>query len=234
MYNLFTPVEKARLNNTFTNGLSRFTQNNCQVTLENGLYHIYRPANLTTASNGYTMWGGIFIYNEGITGSQILIKGHSYIIKFHVKGKSSSTPEKMRWSYHADWEGDNSLLPTPTNVSYQTIPANFNGEMECFYKWTLSDDIYKVAETGYGSKVAGGTYLSYNMFAMNFGYSSTGELGTDLYLSNFRMYDLTNLTEKVNVKKTGELNATIIQDPDYSKLSMYKDSEILCKDLYEV
>ena len=148
MYNLFAPVEKARLNNSFKNGLMHYVMDNCQVSLQNGLYRIYRPANLAASNK---QWGGLRINNTQITGSQILVKGHTYIIKFHVRGKSSNAPAKMRWSYEMGWEGDNSLLPAPTNVSYQTIPANFNGEMECFYKWTLSDDIYKVAETGYGS-----------------------------------------------------------------------------------
>jgi hypothetical protein len=235
MYNLFAPVEAARLNNSFTNGLSRYTQANMQVTLENGLYHVYSPPNLIhDSSTMHNMWGGLRINNTGVTGTQLLTKGHTYIIKFHVRGKCSRSPEKFRWSYEMGWEGDSALATNPTNVTSDFIPNPFNGEKECFYKFTVSDDIYKVCSKSYGSHTAGTTYLSYDHFCFNYPYGNTGELGVDLYLSNFRMYDLTNNTEKPIAKKSGEVNAIIMQDPDKTQVSMYRDSEILCKDLYEI
>ena len=42
MYNIFQPVEEARITNSINSyGLRGYTQENCQVTLENGLYRIY-------------------------------------------------------------------------------------------------------------------------------------------------------------------------------------------------
>lgn len=235
MYNMFAPVEAARLNNSFTNGLSRYTQANMQVTLENGLYHVYSPPNIIhDSSTMHNMWGGLRINNTGITGSQILTKGHTYIIKFHVFGKCSRSPEKFRWSYEMGWEGDSALATAPTNVSSNFIPNPFNGEMDCFYKFTVSDDIYKVCSKSFSSYVAGNTYLSYSHFCFNYPYGNTGELGVDLYLSDFRMYDLTNLTEKAGVAKNGALTCTLIQNPDYTKVSMFKDTDITCSEIYEI
>lgn len=235
MYNMFAPVEAARISNTFTNGLDRYTQANMQITLENGLYHVYSAPNLNTTDNGKTMWGGLRIYNTNITGTQILTKGHTYIIKFHVKGKCSRSPEKFRWSYDMGWEGNNAgLLPQPTNVTYDFIPNPFQGEKECFYKFTVSDDIYKTCTVSYSNKVAGNSYLSYHHFCFNYPYGNTGSLGVDLYLSDFRMYDLTNNTDKPTVDKNGTLKTVLIQNPDYDNVSMFKDTEINCKDFYEI
>ena len=234
MYNIFTPVEAARLNNLFTNGLSRYTQANMQITLENGLYHVYSAPNLNTTDNGKTMWGGLRINNTGVTGTQLLTKGHTYIIKFHVSGKCSRSPEKFRWSYEMGWEGDAALAPNPTNVTSDFIPNPFQGEKECFYKFTVSDDIYKTCSKSFSSYVAGNSYLSYSHFCFNYPYGNTGELGVDLYLSDFRMYDLTNSTEKPQILKNGELRGIIIQNPSYNKASIFNDTEMTIKDIYEV
>lgn len=233
MYNIFTPIEAARLNNSFTNGLNRYTQANVSITLENGLYHIYTAPNLNTTDDGKTMWGGLRIDNLGVTGTQLLTEGHTYIIKFHAKGKCSRSPEKFRWSYDMGWEGDSALAPQPTNVSSNFIPNPFNGEMDCFYKFTVSDEVYKTCSKSYSNKVAGNQYLSYNHFCFNYPYGNTGELGVDLYLSDFRMYDLTNSDDKPTFLKNGEVQATIIQNSDYDKAAIFQDTEINCKELYE-
>ena len=234
MYNIFTPIEAARLNNSFTNGLSRYTQANMQVTLENGLYHVYSAPNLNTTDNGKTMWGGLRINNTGVTGTQLLTKGHTYIIKFHVSGKCSRSPEKFRWSYEMGWEGDTALAPNPTNVTSDFIPNPFNGSKDCFYKFTVSDDIYKTCSKSFSSYVAGNSYLSYSHFCFNYPYGNTGELGVDLYLSDFRMYDLTKNNDKPTFLRNGVVQATIIQNPDYNKVSMFKDTDITCNDFYEI
>lgn len=232
---MFLPVEQARISNTFTNGLTAYTQANMQVTLVNGLYHVYSPPNLTVANNGNTMWGGLRINNLGVTGTQLLIKGHSYIIKFHVKGKCSRSPEKFRWSYEMGWEGDPALATAPTNVTSDFIPNPFNGEKDCFYRFTVSDDIYKVCAKSFGNNyVAGNTYLSYAHFCFNYPYGNTGDLGVDLYLSNFRMYDITSMTTNASFMKNGVAKGQLIQDSGYTNASLFKDNDIQCNDFYEV
>lgn len=234
MYNLFTPVEEARLSNSFKNGLNKYTQANMQVTLENGLYHVYSAPNLNTTDDGKTMWGGLRIDNTSITGSQILTQGHTYVIKFHVKGQCSRAPEKFRWSYNMGWEGDSALLAQPTNVTYNFVPNPFEGSMECFYKFTVSDSIYKTCSTTFSSFTAGNSYLSYHHFCFNYPYGNTGNLGVNLYLSDFRMYDLTNSTEKQRINKNSTVIATFMENDDYSKVSMTKDTEILSNEFYEI
>jgi hypothetical protein len=231
---MFAPVEAARLNNSFTNGLSRYTQANMSVTLQNGLYHVYSAPNLNTTDNGKTMWGGLRINNTGVTGTQLLTKGHTYIVKFHVFGQCSRSPEKFRWSYEMGWEGDAALLAQPTNVTYDFIPNPFQGAKECFYKFTVSDDIYKTCSKSFGNFTAGNSYLSYHHFCFNYPYGNTGSLGVDLYLSDFRMYDLTNNNETVNMTDNGVLNCTPFENSDYTKASITKDTEILGNNFYEV
>ena len=244
MYNIFLPIEQARISNTFTNELNRYTQANCQVTLENGLLRIYRPPNALNKASGGTnnMWGGLRIRN--LTGSSAnptssnifnLQEGHTYIIKFHVKGKTSNTVFYMRWTNLMGWDPANSgLLPDPSNVKFLKPQADFQGEMDCFYQFTLSDRIYKTCTNAYDQYVAGNTYLSYSDFQFSFEYTNTGELGTDLYLSNFRMYDLTNITEKIQVQKNTITKSILIEDSDYTKVSYFKDTEIYSPEFYEV
>jgi len=64
--NILFPAELSRTKLEFTNGLSRYTQANCQVNLVEDGYHIYRPPNLTQSANGNTMWGGLQLVNQSV------------------------------------------------------------------------------------------------------------------------------------------------------------------------
>jgi len=64
--NILFPAELSRTKLEFTNGLSRYTQSNCQVNLVEEGYHIYRPPNLTQSANGNTMWGGLQLVNQSV------------------------------------------------------------------------------------------------------------------------------------------------------------------------
>jgi hypothetical protein len=64
--NILFPAELSRTKLEFTNGLSRYTQANCQVNLVEDGYHIYRPSNLTQSANGNTMWGGLQLVNQSV------------------------------------------------------------------------------------------------------------------------------------------------------------------------
>ena len=52
MENLIYKVECALLDKSYRDGLDNYTQANCQVTLTDNGFRIYRPPNLTTANNG--------------------------------------------------------------------------------------------------------------------------------------------------------------------------------------
>lgn len=231
MYNIFQPVEEARITNSINSyGLRGYTQENCQVTLENGLYRIYRPANLDQNNQ---QWGGLVICNTEITGNQILMKGHTYIIKFHVKGKSSNECEGLKWVYYPGLRIEASgLIPSPINVTYNRPGVNFNGEMDCFYKFTVSDDVYKVCTYTHGNFVEGETYLSYHSFMYYWGYTATGTEGTDVYLSDFRMYDITD-PEKIQFENNSTVKTRLMSGPSITKAQMYKDTEFFCNDIYE-
>lgn len=201
MSNLLFHTECALLDKKYENGLSSYTQSNCQVTLMDNGYHIYRPPNLVYPDCGNTVWGGLKL-DFSVLPSHLLLKGHTYIILFNVKGQSSNAAN-IGWTHNMGW-GGGGLTPSPSNVSYGVPEANFSGEKQVFYQFTISDDIYKTCTSSYSSFAAGQRYLSYKHFYYQYGYSSTGTLGTDLYLTNFRMYDITE-TNGTFVKKTGVL-----------------------------
>ena len=228
--NLLFPFENALLDKRWENGLSVYTQSNCHCTLTDDGLRIYRPANINPTDNGNTMWGGLRLRQYDIYGENLLEKYHTYIILFDIKGQSTDKA-KFTWTNNMSWDGGG-LSPTPSNRYYKGIPANFQGEQLCYYKWTIEDDVYKVCTSSYSSFVAGETYLSYKELAFRFDYTDTGDLGTDLYLSNFRMYDIT-AWEKQGMGIDGILKAISIMEGN-DKTALHFSGEMHANQIYEV
>lgn len=242
MKNIFYKPNEAIEIKTFQNGLSSYTQKNCQVTLTDNGYRIYRPPNLTTSANGKTMWGGLKIINSSGSNTHLydsskdnffgLIKGHSYIIRFHVTGQSHNTFDTFYWGNQMGWSGGG-LTPNPSDIKSHKIPIDFNGEDECYYQFTINDDIVKTCTTTYSYATAGNQYLSYNHFCVGFEYSSTGELGTDLYITNLRMYDVTDNEKNYSITKEGIiLPAQVIEMP-INQVSIQNSGDLICNNFYE-
>ena len=224
MNNLLELTEYSLRKKIMSYGLSSCTQSNCSCTLTDSGYRIYRTPNVNPTDNGQTMWGGLVIYPFNIA-SNILQKDHRYVIMFHVKGKSSGAVTDVSWSNQVGW-GGGGLTPTPTiNRNTMNLPANFNGETDVLYDFTINDDIYKVCTSSYSSFVAGNTYLSYNGFKFGFEYIDTGAWGTDLYITNIRMYDITNYTSSVNLAKSGILNISALNEIDgNARINKYSEA----------
>lgn len=237
--NMIFPIELSRSNLQFTNGLSKYTQANCQVTLTDQGYHIYRPPNLTLANDGSTMWGGLKLVNQKTDGIATyddnrdnnwgLQKGHTYFAAFHAKGKSSNSAS-WAWSNNMGWSGGG-INASPTIIINTGIPSNFQGEKDCIFIFTINDDIAKNCTSAYSSYVVGTTYLSYRHLAFNWVYGSTGELGTDLYLTNFRLYDITDQISQI--KKTGVINFSSLVEQT-NKAQIRKNSELLATEFIEM
>lgn len=197
--NLLQPIEIALRNKTFENGLLSYTQSNCQVTLTDKGYRIYRPPNLTLSEVGQTVWGGLKIQPHEID-SNILIQGHTYIILFDVEGQTSNYPD-IGWSNNMGY-GGHDLMPNPSDVEYVGVPSNFSGKMNVKYRFTINDSIYKTCTYSYSYFVEGEQYLSYKDFYFKFEYQDTGSLGTDLYITNIQMYDITT-NKNIEINKKG-------------------------------
>ena len=208
MKNIIEKCNNALLDKAFRDGLYFFTQSNCQVTLTDIGYRIYRPPNVNPTDNGNTMWGGLVIkpFNAD---SNALEKNHTYIIKFEVMGKTSNAVSDVNWNNQAGWNGGG-LTPTPTTIAKTEIEANWQSDNWFPFQWIFSipDDIYKVCTKSYSSFVQGTTYLSYRDFKFGFGYTNTGSMGTDLYIRNLRMYDITTKPNTINFNKNGIINSS--------------------------
>ena len=231
MNNLLELTEYSLRKKEWNYGLSSYTQSNCSCTLTDNGYRIYRTPNVNPTDNGSTMWGGLVLRPFNVAGN-ILQKDHRYVIMFHVKGKSSGVVTDVTWSNQVGW-GGGGLTPTPTiNRNTMNLPANFNGETDVLYDFTINDDIYKVCTSSYSSFVAGNTYLSYNGFKFGFEYIDTGAWGTDLYITNIRMYDITNYTSSVNLAKNGILSISALNEID-GNARINKYSEVLSEGFIE-
>ena len=179
---------------------------------------------MNPTDNGQTMWGGLVIKPFNIA-DNILQKSHRYVLMFHVKGKTSNSVSDVSWSNNVGW-GGGGLTPNPViNRNTMKLPANFNGETDVLYDFTINDDIYKVCTSSYSSFVAGNTYLSYNGFKFGFQYTNTGEWGTDLYITNIRMHDITNYTSRVNLTKSGILSISALNEIDgNARINRYSEA----------
>lgn len=231
MTNLLWDFEMALLNKEWKNGVSCCTQNHCSCSLTDKGFRIYRTPNIPSAD--HDMWGGLRLQSPLAT-ETYLQKGHTYIILFDVEGQTSNRISKACWSNNMGWE-DGGLLPTPSNIAFNGLPVNFQGKTTFYYKWTINDDLYKVCSASYSTFVEGETYLSYRDFAFGFGYQDTGPMGTDIYLSNFRMYDLTNEKVEASIASSGNViftayNEDITPPPYAHALS----GEIYTSDIWEI
>lgn len=172
-------------------GLSKFEQENCKCSLTNQGFRISRPSGLTVATNGYTMFGGLVLHPFELD-SNILQEGHTYVIMFDVRGYTSNVPV-CYWSNNIGWEAPE-LSPILTGaITNNAIGKGFSSinYVTYRYEFTVNDSIYKKCEKSYQNFVEGEYYLSYRDFFFGFTYKSTGSRGTELYIRNIRMYDVT-------------------------------------------
>ena len=236
--NIIFKIDSARGAKVFQDGLSRYTQANCQVTLTENGYRIYRPPNLTTSANGNTMWGGLKLVNQNIdtvspynaTRDNIwgLQQGHTYLWAFHAKGQSSNATS-FGFTNNMGW-GVGGVSPGPTVLVNNGIPANFQGEKECLCLFTIGDNIIKTSNDNRGGYDGSSQYLSYRHLTFGWGYSSTGELGTDVYLTNLRLYDITNFIGQI--KKNGQANfSDFVENSSIARI--LKNAEFLTNNLIE-
>ena len=216
---------------TWKGGLSKYVQSNCSCTLTDRGYRIYRTPNVNPTDNGNTMWGGFVIRN---TDNQFnvnstynnrygFIKGHTYVIAFDIEGISSNAAPDIYWTNGVGW-GGGGLNCNPSNVELCVTEADFNGKKTCFYKWTLSDDIVKTCTSAYWNYVKGTQYLSYAGFKFGWQYTDTGSMGTDVYITNLRMYDITNILnwkDLIHINKNGIIDCENISEVnDLTKFNM--------------
>ena len=227
-------------NNTDAKSLGRVQQTHCKCTLTEDGYRIYRDPNKpysSSSSSTRTMWGGMILRPElGISGC--LQTSHSYVITFDVRGQSSCAASDISWSNNAGWSSA-SLNPHPANiVTFNPVSANFNTTKweTYFYKWDIpaTDSIYKVSQTTYSSFVSGNTYLSWKDFKFGYTYQNTGELGTDIYIKNIRMFDITNMAN-MDIKKNGVAEyISMIETSGQSISSAFRFGEIRGDSFYEI
>ena len=185
-------------------GLSKFEQENCKCSLTNQGFRISRPSGLTVATNGYTMFGGLVLHPFELD-SNILQEGHTYVIMFDVRGYTSNVPV-CYWSNNIGWEAPE-LTPILTGaITNNAISKEFSSinYVTYRYEFTVNDSIYKKCENIYQNFVEGEYYLSYRDFFFGFTYKSTGSQGTELYIRNIRMYDVTKdeVLEELAQRKT--------------------------------
>ena len=238
--NLLENINYAVEKKTFITGIRTYTQSNCQCSLTDDGFRIYRTPNAPYPGSGQTMWGGLVLSPE-LANSGCLQTSHSYAIVMDVMGRSSGAMSDLAINNMCGWSpSDSGLLPAPTDVvRLNPVTANFSSStwQTLVEKWTIpaNDSIYKVCTKAYSSYVVGNTYLSYKDFKFGYTYADTGEWGTDIYLKNIRMYDITNMAN-MDIRKTGvaEYIAMIENESSKGNVSVFKFGEIRADNFYEI
>lgn len=198
-------IYDANYPNPNLSGLGAYTQGNLQVTDTAQGIRIYSEPNRDgRAQEGseWNTWGGLCI--SPMMNSNCLVKGHRYVVSFHIKGQSSGAMDSVYWSNQIGWRQYPDAEPTYNKIVVHG--ADFQGEMDCFIDFTINDDVWKTT----GSDVHSGfepntTYLAYAALKIGYDYRETGPLGTDIYITNLSMIDVTS-GEKYNITKDGIIN----------------------------
>lgn len=236
MSNLIQQANFQLVNKTWGPPLWYYNQTNCQCTLTDNGYRIYRPPNITYNSSDTTtrtMWGGFLLQFP----NPPLIQGHRYMITFDIRGKTTNQPTSTYWSNNAGWSGGSYGLGTDaSDIKFTNIPANFNSNIwtPVIYEWTVNGPVYKTCTTSYSSFTQGQTYPVFRDFKYGFDYVSTGSLGTDLYIKNIRMYDLTN-KKNIDISKKSIVSSEAIIEPLSNIQAQFSISgEIKANQFYEI
>jgi hypothetical protein len=155
--------------------------------------------------------------------------GHTYLLVFHVKGKSNNSAT-IGFTNNMGW-GVGGVSPSPTIISGVGIPQNFDGEMDCYCIFKINDAIVKTSSDARGGYDGSSQYLSYRHITFGFNYTNTGEMGTDIYLTNFRLYDISSY--KAQITKQGIANFyDFVEDDNMFKIR--KNSEVKTSNLIEL
>ena len=227
--------------------LRRYNQTYCAVTHTANGAHIVRTPGIAYASPNYT-FGGIIFRNSSSNSSYHkwdsnvdniwgLKKNHRYFFCCHIKGYSENDFGWANYfSNNIGW-GGGGLMPSPRiNASYypSLSKAGINGvDTDIWLDFTITDDIIKTCTTGYSQFVQGQEYLSYMELGVGFTYSATGTLGTDIYVSNPRMYDITDIPPE-NFNANGTIKfSEFIELGESSKVSINIGNELICNSIIE-
>ena len=206
-------------------GLSAYVQDNCQVTATSQGIRIYSTPNATSDST----WGGLTL--SPMVSSRCLIKGHHYRISWHIKGKSSRQMTDVYWTNNVGWGQYPDANPTVHKAVLP--PANFDGEMDCLYDFTIEDDIFQTTTSDVHSGFEPNTsYLAYASFKIGFTYQETGEMGTDVYITDVKMYDLTT-GEVYKIEKNGIVKTTELVSGRRDSARLHSDGVIDITDIVE-
>ena len=227
---------EANLPNPTLAGVGAYQQTHLTVTLTDKGARIYSPPDWdgrSISGSGWDTWGGLCL--SPMKTNNCLITGHRYILLWHCIGQTSVALTDTTWTNQVGWGQSPDAAPT---VHYRRVPgANFQGEMECCYEFTINDAVFKTTgDTVHSGFEANTTYLAYAAFKIGFGYRETGPLGTDLYLSNFRMYDITGGAKQAEFTKSGLLQTTELIElpPDkFVTAQIQRSGDFITKEVIE-
>lgn len=231
MKNILQPSQASLLRNSWGGGLQFYQQPNCQGSISNGKLRLYRPPNVEYAS--WSTWGGLNLRPFDCE-PEALKQYHSYCLMFDVQGFTSYSNSDTYWTCQIGW-GGGGLEPAPTTIaSNMWLEDGFSGERRLYWAFTINDPIYKVCTDNWdGGHVVGATYLSYRDFKWGFTYQDTGSWGTDIGISNIRLYDITDIP-KSKILKNGILDTgAIITYADENNMQFQRFGETRVSDITE-
>ena len=173
---------------------------------------IMREANITYSGSSNGTYGGLRICNSTDNTIHVydpekdnifnLQPGHTYMFILRVWGITENLPY-FDVTNNMGWSGTSYGLSSPvTNTFTGQIAyaegwdhyyADFEGGQDIYYKFTIPSNttIVKTCTGNYSSFVSGNKYLTYKHFTWQWTYANTGAWGTDMKVTNIRLFDIT-------------------------------------------
>jgi hypothetical protein len=232
-------INQAIINQTFTDGLSRFQQSNCQVTATADGVRIFRPANLFHPANGNTMWGGMVL----LLPESLKTIGNNYILRFKIKGQTSVDLHDNRFAFAVGWTDfgvgltGHSIQRTTLRNLTETILPDY---IETLWKYTVNSNRLQnprwTINVTAGSNVA--EYVNKHPSALNIINGST-LLNNSFFPNGTTVTSVTNnvgFTTSNNATQTGQFVVfSSTQYDTYGELKFgfgYNNTGVLGTDLF--
>lgn len=228
--NILGPLSDAMKSGTTppSNMWRAYDQGKCKCTYVAGekAFRVVRDKNLVYPASGHVQWGGFIVsFNDDVGGCkqyEPLKPNTCYLMSVMVKGKSDNVSENPYLSIDAGYTSKGGM-ETCGGSTNGLVPANFNSSTYVRKLAVMTTDNKSFWKFGNGQQSMPTTtryYCAREIKFVGWGYTSTGANGTDVYIKDPEMFEISS-AEKAEIAKYG----------DAALFKIYESMKVQCKQI---